>query len=59
MNAVMRKKFLPLRSALGSTIPVLLQNKNLYTGFQNPDSKSTVEVLESTSGNVLTVMSAV
>lgn len=54
MNAVMQKKFLPLRSALGSAIPVLLQNKNLDTGFQNPDSKSAVEVLEITYGNVLT-----
>lgn len=51
-----QKKILPLRPALGSAIPVLLQNKNLDTGFQDPDSKSAVGVLESTSGNVLAVM---
>lgn len=35
---------------------VLSQNKNLETGFQNPESKSTVEFVGTSSEDVLTVM---
>ena len=51
-----KKQLLPFTPALRSAIQVLSQNKNLETGFQNPDSKNAVGVLGTTSGDVLTVM---
>lgn len=51
-----KKPALPFTPVLRSAIQVLLQNTNPETGFQNPDAKSTVGVLGTTSGDVLTVM---
>lgn len=49
-----KTQVLPFTPVLRGTIQVLLQN--LETGFQNPDSKSTVGVLGTTCGDLLTVM---